>query len=190
MKKQVIDNLTFFNYDGNIIDTGVDIDYFMMQTLKADPDLYNFYLKYFDAIHEKDAHNIKYGFLNASADSHSLRMWKFQSNKDSHFVNTWIKKHQSEFDVIFLNLDNPYGFKINSNKSLIFVPVSNDWNSNPYVNSSKALEIYVPDVGYVNSYIVEYATEQLSKTQNVDRLNFILHSTDVINLENKLKKNI
>jgi hypothetical protein len=100
----------------------------------------------------------KKAILTAHGDS-IKEHWYFFNEDAGYPVQRWINEMEGKYNLIILDVCNPKKSKINSEKSVVIHP--NGGISNRLLMQEKAqLELYLPGIGYLDSYLFE---EQLKK---------------------------
>ncbi len=98
--------------------------------------------------------------------SYDHHRWMYSSGEHQIPVQRWINHIDGKYGILILECCNPYGLEIHSNISAILVP--NAVYSGALQNLGDVqVELFIPKIGYIDSYTIDYELEQMRK--NVEK---------------------
>lgn len=99
--------------------------------------------------------------LSAHGDYNFIgKKWIYFDDKKQYSVQRWINKYDGKFGVIILQCCNPEHVGINSKKSAI-INYNNIYSGLRQAQCDGQVEIYIPKIGYVGSYIIDKEIEKM-----------------------------
>lgn len=88
--------------------------------------------------------------------------WFYIDNKKEYLVQKWINKYDRKFGILEIHCCNPNSVVPSSKKSVIFW--FNNYVSEKLINSSEVqLELYVPSIGVVDNYVIDFYIKKFRK---------------------------
>jgi hypothetical protein len=84
----------------------------------------------------------------------------FSDTYNLYQIQNWVNERDGKYNLIILQTCNPEGAKITSQKSLILIPNSILSGLNLF-SGDVQIELYVPQIGYLSNYTIEYELKQL-----------------------------
>lgn len=75
-------------------------------------------------------------------------------------MQRWINKYDGEFGIIILQSCNPESIEIHSKKSAV-VHYNHIYSGLRQARAEGQLEIYIPKIGYVDSYVIDKEIEKM-----------------------------
>ncbi len=116
---------------------------------------YREYIDLYGKIHGLD----RYALLAAHADTNGR--WVYFDAEREYAVQSWINKVDGKYSGLLLCVCNPGSHTPKSKKSILVVPDSDiDFRG---VGRDPIFSLLVPKVGELDSYTIDYETEQLRK---------------------------
>lgn len=97
--------------------------------------------------------------LDAHGDEKEGKFVYWDGDK-SYSVQSWINRNDGRAAALILSCCNPASLEIRSKKSIVLVP-DQTFSGERLNNGKVTIEMYVPKVGYVDSYIIDYELGKL-----------------------------
>lgn len=103
----------------------------------------------------------KKAMLTAHGDS-IREHWYFFNEDAGYPVQKWINEIDGKYNAIILDVCNPKNSKVKSEKSVIIHP-SHSISNIMHLKQTVQLEVYIPGIGYLDSYLFEEQLKQLQE---------------------------
>lgn len=97
--------------------------------------------------------------LDAHGDEKEGKFVYWDGDK-SYSVQNWINKQDGRTAALILACCNPASLEIRSRKSIVLVP-DQTFSGERLDKGEVTIEMYVPKIGYIDNYTIDYELEQL-----------------------------
>jgi len=106
------------------------------------------------------------GLAILDAHGSSNGKWTYSDSRGDHEINRWIGRMDSKYSGLIIDVCNPGTHAPTSRKSVVMFP-DRDVNTRAHTSNTETkpacYTLYVPEIGEVNSMVVEYELRQLKK---------------------------
>mgnify|MGYP001567585985 CR=1 FL=1 len=111
------------------------------------------------------------GFLDAHGNSDG-KNWLFTDdpNKPDKSVREWVLRNEKNHHALFLSVCNPRACEIETKKAILIYPSSDSFAygdgrvfGDGDIHGMTTYNFYVPKIGFINDYVVDYETKELQK---------------------------
>ena len=88
--------------------------------------------------------------------------WHYVNGNKTSPIQKWINEMDGKYKLIILSTCNPGRHEIYSKKSCIFATNEN-YNKSKLEMGEVQMELYVPEIGYIDNYIIDSELERIKK---------------------------
>ncbi|MEM4244867.1 MAG: hypothetical protein QW404_02500 [Candidatus Nanoarchaeia archaeon] len=143
-----------FEEDVGCFDEDLNIEMVLEDFVKGD-------IKEYVSLYSKLSGLKGFGLLYAHGQE-SVRGWRYTDKGKSYSVQGWVNNMDGRFNALVIDVCNPNSRGVHSKKSLIIAP-NQIYSSLRQDIGDVQVELFVPKIGYLDSYIFEEELESLRR---------------------------
>jgi hypothetical protein len=114
-------------------------------------------------LYSKIIGNDKIVCLSAHGGDNEFGEWVFEQEGEEYSVQDWINEQDGKYAAILLNVCNESAKTITSKESIVLAPNYIWGDCVKLREGGKLLDLYLPKVGYIDSYVIDYEIGELEK---------------------------
>jgi len=101
-------------------------------------------------------------YAHRTAD-HQQSMWVFMDKEKSFPVQSWINAQDGKYATLIIACCNPFSNEIYSRRSAV-IHYNYIYSGYKQKHGDGQLELYLPKIGYVSSYLIDYFIAKFKKS--------------------------